>query len=74
MSSENVLLSGQRKCQSALLFIVSGSATAMLRNAITGGLSAAAYLRAVFLCGLLPETWSSWDVGFVECERDESGP
>ena len=49
MSRENVLLSGQRKCQSALLFIVSGSATGMLRNAITGGLSAAAYLRAVFL-------------------------
>ena len=24
--------------------------------------------------GLLPETWSSWTVSFVECEREESGP
>ena len=24
--------------------------------------------------GLLPENWSSWDVSFVECEREESGP
>ena len=49
MSSENVLLSGQRKCQSALLFIVSARAAEKLRGAVTGGLSAAAYLRAVFL-------------------------
>ncbi len=24
--------------------------------------------------GLLPENWSSWDVSFTECEKEENGP
>ena len=44
----NVLQSGQQSCHWAWLFIVSARATAKLRNAATGGLSAAAYLRAAY--------------------------
>ena len=25
-----------------------------------------------YFIGLLPENWSSWDVSFVECEREQS--